>query len=149
MVWNLVAKYVPGQHDREDLFQEVFLRVHQALSRFRNDSAITTWLYRISVNTALNFLKKKERYAKLQQLLIWTGFTEAREEETGDEGILFEPLSKLNAQQRTIILLSDVEERKLEEIAQMLKLPLGTVKSNLFRAREIIRKELVGNGRLQ
>lgn len=152
MVWNLVAKYVLDQRDREDLFQEVFLRVHQALPRFRGESALPTWIYRISVNLSLNYLKRKERYVRLKQSLAWSGFFP---EKTDDQAIggepaggsleggrLAGPLSQLTARQRMIIILADVEERKLEEIAQILKMPLGTVKSNLFRARENLRKEL-------
>lgn len=155
LVWNLVAKYVFDRRDREDLFQEIFFRVHQALPKFRGDAALPTWIYRISVNLSLNYLKRQERYARLKQALAWSGFFSEKTEEqavggeelggTLEHGRLAGPLSKLTPRQRLILILADVEEKRLEEVAQVLKLPLGTVKSNLFRARENIRKELRGN----
>jgi RNA polymerase sigma-70 factor (ECF subfamily) len=148
LVWRLVGKYVAKQHDREDLFQEVFLRVHQALPRFRGDSAPGTWIYRITVNTAINYVKKQQRYRLLTDLLAGLRFEESIPTSDVEATSLLKPLEKLNPQQRTILLLADVEEKKLEEIAQTLNLPLGTVKSNLHRAREIIKKEVKKNGEL-
>ena len=147
-VWRLVSRYVARQQDREDLFQEVFLKVHQALPRFRGDSAPGTWLYRITVNTAINYVKKQQRYKLLTDLLAKLRFEESIPTSDVEATSLLKPLEKLNPQQRTILLLADVEEKKLEEIAQLLGLPLGTVKSNLHRAREIVKKEVKKNGEL-
>jgi RNA polymerase sigma-70 factor (ECF subfamily) len=145
-VWQLVFRYVSTREDREDLFQEIFLKVHQALPRFRGEAEISTWVYRIAVNTALNYLNKQKRYRWLKQVVgNWRAVPAAEPSEPA-EAELFKPLAKLNAQQRMIVLLADVEEKKLDEIAEMLKLPVGTVKSNLHRAREIIKKEVKANG---
>lgn len=145
-VWNLISKYVFSQHDREDIFQEVFLNIHRALPKFRGESAIETWIYRITVNTAINYLKKKKRYDKLKEVLNGFRSIEKEEEEEPVESSVWKPLEKLNPRQRMILLLSDVEEKNLEEIGRILDIPVGTVKSNLHRAREIIRKELKENG---
>jgi RNA polymerase sigma-70 factor (ECF subfamily) len=148
LVWRLVTRYVAGQQDREDLFQEVFLKIHQALPKFRGESALETWLYRITVNTAINYVKKQQRYRLFHQLLAGLRFEEAIPTSDVEATNLLKPLEKLNPRQRTVLLLADVEERKLEEIGAMLRLPVGTVKSNLSRAREIIKKELKRNGGL-
>lgn len=147
-VWRLVAKYLAKQQDREDLFQEVFLKVHQALPRFRGESAPGTWIYRITVNTAINYVKKQQRYRLLTNLLAGLKFEESIETSDVEATTLLKPLEKLNPRQRSILLLADVEEIKLDEIAQIFNLPLGTVKSNLHRARELVKKEVEKNGEL-
>ncbi|MBU0672126.1 MAG: sigma-70 family RNA polymerase sigma factor [Candidatus Margulisbacteria bacterium] len=145
-VWRLISRYVSSQHDREDLFQEVFLRIHRALPKFRADSSLSTWIYRITVNTSLNFLKKQKRHAGLKDLLGSFRLIEVEEQsETQEPDKTFEPLQKLNPQQRMLLIMAEVEERKISEISEILNLPVGTVKSNLSRAREILKKELKDN----
>ncbi len=144
-VWRLVSKYVSGKEDREDLFQEVFLKIHRALPAFRGESELSTWIFRITANSAINFLQRQKRHELFKKIL--SGFRSVEEEEPKeDEGSILLPLDKLNPRQRMILLLADVEEMKLEEISAVLKIPVGTVKSNLSRAREIIKKELRKNG---
>lgn len=145
-VWKLVARYVAREQDREDLFQEVFLAIHRALPRFRGEATLSTWIYRLTVNTAINFLKKQNCYKGLKDLLVKLHIAEVVEPWQTDDLTLFKPLEKLNPQQRMIVLLADVEEYKLEEIAQIMKLPIGTVKSTLHRAREILKKEVEKHG---
>ncbi len=147
-VWNLISRFVFTVQDREDLFQEVFLNIHKGLKGFRADSSLATWIYRVASNTSINFVNKKNRYRAIIDLLHLERHVEAEKEQeaSGLEELL--PLKKLNPKQRMILLLSDVEEKKLEEIAEIMGLALGTVKSNLFRAREIIRKEVIKDGGL-
>ena len=145
-VWKLISRYAASQHDREDLFQEVFLKIYKALPRFRGEAKLDTWIYRITVNASLNHLKKRKRYAALKDLLSKLRFLEEKEEDQDRaKEKLSKPLGKLNPLQRMILILAEVEEKKLEEIAKTLNIPVGTVKSNLHRAREIIRKELKEN----
>jgi RNA polymerase sigma-70 factor (ECF subfamily) len=142
-VWRLVSRYAASQQDREDLFQEVFLRIHKALPKFRGDADLGTWIYRITVNTSLNYLKRQKRYAGLKDMLSKLRFIEEEEEKKDKEDKkLSKPLERLNPLQRMILILAEVEEKKLEEIAGILNIPVGTVKSNLHRAREIVKKEL-------
>ncbi|MFH1684557.1 MAG: RNA polymerase sigma factor [Candidatus Margulisiibacteriota bacterium] len=145
-VWKLVSRYASSKHDREDLFQEVFLQIHRSLSSFRGDSSIETWIYRVTVNTAINQLKKQQRHKKIKETLSWLRVVEVEKEENEEEGEIMKPLAKLNPQQRAVLIMAEVEERKLEEISQVLNIPVGTVKSNLHRAKEIVRKELRDNG---
>ena len=145
-VWRLVSKYVSGYHDREDLFQEVFLKIHQALPGFRGESELSTWIFRITANHAINFLKKQKRHDLFRQIFGGFRHTEVEEGPQDSDGSLSKPLEQLNPRQKMILLMADVEEMKLDEISAILKIPLGTVKSNLSRAREIIKKELKENG---
>jgi len=144
----MVCKYVYIQHDREDLFQEVFLAIHRGLGSFKETAALGTWIYKVTVNTALNFLKKQRRGQSLAQ---WLGQLRLVEEVVFPESpespdAEFKLLAKLNPLQQMVLILAEIEERALAEISDLLKIPLGTVKSNLSRAKEIIRKELLQNG---
>lgn len=147
-VWKLVSKYVFLQEDREDLFQEIFLKIHKALPRFRGEAAMSTWIYKITVNTALNYLNRQKRYGWIKEALSRLRIVEEEFQGVTVDAEAFKPLAKLNPQQRMIFLLAELEEKKLDEIAETLKIPVGTVKSNLHRAREIIKKEVVENGEL-
>ncbi len=145
-VWNLTSRYVFSKQDREDIFQEIFIKIHKALPSFRGDSKIETWIYRITANTAINYLNKQKRYNLLKTILNGLRFIETDELVESAGKSLKRPLSKLNPRQRTILVLAEVEEKKLSEIAEILNLPLGTVKSGLHRAKEIVKKELIKNG---
>jgi RNA polymerase sigma-70 factor (ECF subfamily) len=147
-VWRLVSKYVFSREDREDLFQEIFLKVHRALPRFRGEAALNTWIYRIAVNTALNYLNRQNRFRWAKQMLSNLRMVEEDTPEIATDLEELKPLKKLNPQQRMVLLLAEVEEKKLEEIAEIMKIPIGTVKSTLHRAREIIKKEVRENGGL-
>src|SRR3989339_81957 len=144
LVWKLAYKYVYTLEDREDLFQEIFLNIHKALPRFRNEAAVSTWVYKIAVNTSINYVKKRNRYKALKEMVsnFRLPHADAVDIITDADADKFKPLEKLNPQQRMILLLAEVEEKKMDEIAEIMKLPVGTVKSNLFRAKEIIKKEV-------
>ena len=122
----------------------MFLKVHAALPRFRGEAKLETWLYRITVNTSINYVNKQKRNRKLQKLLENLRVVEESRPVEVDELSL--PLAMLNAQQRMILLLVEVEEKLLEEVAEMMGLPLGTIKSNLHRAKGIIKKEVIKDG---
>jgi RNA polymerase sigma-70 factor (ECF subfamily) len=147
-VWRLVSKYVFSREDREDLFQEIFLKVHRALPHFRGEAALNTWIYRIAVNTALNYLNRQNRFRWARQMLGNLRMVEDEAPEPATDLEELKPLKKLNPQQRMVLLLAEVEEKKLEEIAEIMKIPIGTVKSTLHRAREIVKKEVRENGGL-
>lgn len=143
-VWKLVGRYAFSREDREDLFQEVWLAVHRALPGFRGEARIETWLYRIATNTAINYVNKQSRIRRLKELL--SGLRLIEEPAPAEPGDLAGPLRKLNPRQRLILIMAEVEEFPLAEIAAQTGLPVGTVKSNLHRAKEIVKKEVVKNG---
>ncbi|HVN67950.1 MAG TPA: sigma-70 family RNA polymerase sigma factor [Candidatus Sulfotelmatobacter sp.] len=143
-VWRIVSRYVFSREDREDLFQEVFLAVHRALPGFRGESKIETWLFRLATNTSINYVNKQSRIRRLKELLSGLRLIEVAE--PAEPGDLSGPLKKLNPRQRLVLVMAEVEEFTLEEIAAQTGLPVGTVKSNLHRAKEIVKKEVVDNG---
>jgi RNA polymerase sigma-70 factor (ECF subfamily) len=148
MIWSLISRYVFNREDREDLFQEVFLNIHKALPKFRGEAKLETWLYRITINAAINHGKKQGRYKWLKKALSALKLVEDEEQAAAADIRELKPLAKLNPQQRMVLLLAEVEEKKQEEIAGIMGIPIGTVKSNLHRAKEIIKKEVKKNGGL-
>ncbi len=149
-VWSLIAKYAPAKHDREDLFQEIFFKIHRNLEKFRGDSDIGTWIFRIAVNEAINFGRMKNRLFKLDQVLEKLNIFKKTQEpdEIEDDIRQWAPLKALNEKQRIILIMAEVEDMKLSDISKYMKISEGTVKSNLFRAKEILKKELDRGGEI-
>lgn len=143
-IWALISKYAYKEHEREDLFQEIFLKVYKNIDKFRGDSDIGTWIYRVAVNESINFLKRKKRQENFENILQKLPFFKKHDEiKEAEENIyLWQPLKALNEKQKLILIMAEVEEMKLEDIAKYLNISVGTVKSNLFRAKEILRKQL-------
>jgi len=143
-VWNLISKYIYKFEDRQDLFQEIFVKIFKNLKKFRGESNLSTWIFKIAVNESINFSKKKKRQLFLENLLKGAGIFRSHEEEKHvEEDIkLWEPLKVLNEKQKIILIMAEVEEINLSDIAKILNISVGTVKSNLFRAKELLKKEL-------
>ena len=132
--------------------QEIFLQVYRKLSSFRRDSSLRTWIYRIVINRAKNRQRWwKRRINEMTALPIEEAESRARSREMPqDEAlarkeqgqILHDAIDKLPFDQRTILLLKEIEGLSYEEISATLDLPLGTVKSRLARARVSLREGL-------
>ncbi len=148
MIWAVISRHVFDMRDREDLFQDIFIKAHKGLPKFRHESGIKTWIYRIAVNESMNFLKKRNRADRFINLLKTFRHEEGTEAEAGDEGVLERPLKKLNPKQRAALIMSEVEGMPLKDIGESLNMPLGTVKSTLSRAKETVRKEVEKEGSL-
>ncbi len=152
---NLVMRYVRDPEQAMDITQEAFIKAYRALPRFRGDSAFYTWLYRIAVNTAKNYLAAQRRrpmdieldmqdpdqyglHAKLKETDDPEGVTLSRElQETLERAI-----EALPDDLRTAIILRELDGMSYEEIAQTMDCPVGTVRSRIFRARDAIGKKV-------
>lgn len=152
---NLVMRYVRDPDQALDISQEAFLKAYRALPRFRGDSAFYTWMYRIAVNTAKNYLAAQRRrpmdveldlqdpeqydlHAKLKETDTPEGVTLSDElQETVERAI-----AALPEDLRTAIVLREIEGMSYEEIAQTMECPVGTVRSRIFRARDAIGKKI-------
>ncbi len=152
---NLVMRYVRDQAEALDITQEAFIKAYRALPKFRGDSAFYTWLYRIAINTAKNFLVASKRRPLDYDLDLQDPEQydmQARLKETDTpEGLLLteeiretvmEAIDALPEDLRTAILLREMEGMSYEEIAETMKCPVGTVRSRIFRAREAVDKRL-------
>ena len=149
-VYNLSRRLSRGNADAEDLFQEVFLRVHRFLPKFQG-GPIQGWLRRIVVNTNTSMRrgKKNQTLAHLDESPGWkesipdSGETpqEAAERTSTREG-LEQALAHLSEDFRTVLILREIEDLDYSEIAELLNIPVGTVRSRLARARMALRKQL-------
>lgn len=152
---SLVARYVSDQAEAMDVAQEAFIKAYRAIDRFRGDSAFYTWLYRIAINTAKNWLVARKRRppssdidaADAEQYDIDSRLKEqgTPEHELMREEIkntVFETIANLPDDLRTAIMLREMEGMSYEDIAVTMDCPIGTVRSRIFRAREAIDEQL-------
>jgi RNA polymerase sigma-70 factor, ECF subfamily len=158
-VYSLIFRLLNDSADACDVTQEVFLKVFRKISAFREESTLKTWIYRIAVNEAYNYQRWFSRHRRQEVGL------EASDEESfcyaqrlSDPGrspyqravdqeqhaLIEDALSRLNPTFRSAVVLRDVEELSYEEIAEILQVALGTVKSRILRGREALRRELAG-----
>ncbi len=153
---RLLSRMVRDPAEIEDITQESFIKAYRALPQFRGESAFYTWLYRIAVNTAKNYLVARGRRAPTT-----TEFSSEEAEGFEDAELLRDiatPDAELQTKQianavnkavealpdelRTAITLREIEGLSYEEIAQMMDCPIGTVRSRIFRAREAIAEKI-------
>ncbi|MDO8347256.1 MAG: RNA polymerase sigma factor RpoE [Rugosibacter sp.] len=152
---RLISRMVRDSAEVEDIVQESFIRAYRALPSFRNDSAFYTWLYRIGVNTAKNWLMTHGRRAQLTHSvddeaegqgdveLLHNAETPERllmTKELGDT--VNAAVERLPEELRTAITLREIEGLSYEEIAKVMDCPIGTVRSRIFRARDAISAKL-------
>jgi RNA polymerase sigma-70 factor (ECF subfamily) len=153
---RLVMRLVRDPAEAEDVTQEAFIKAYRALPNFRGDSAFYTWLYRIGVNTAKNWLVANGRRMPVMSEIVddeTEGMEEGvllRDDETPDRVLMSRQIGEtVNAAMealpedlRTAIGLREIEGLSYEEIAQVMDCPIGTVRSRIFRAREAIAARL-------
>jgi RNA polymerase sigma-70 factor, ECF subfamily len=143
-VYRLCYRYVNNHHDANDLAQESFLKAYRAIGRFRGDSAFSTWLYRIAVNTCLNFraLRKLPSEPLEDDVAdVRRGVSDRMEEDELSEQVR-DAVSRLPEKQRATLILKIYHDLTHEEVAQILGSSVGTVKANLFHALGNLRKML-------
>ncbi len=157
-VYNLVCRLLNDPSDACDIVQEVFLKVFRNIGSFRGNSSLKTWIYRIAVNEAYNHRRWFSRHQR-QEIALGaeeglpsyedsladpgrTPFDQAADHET--RALVEAALEKLNAKFRAAVVLRDIEDLSYEEIATVLDVSLGTVKSRILRGREALRKVLEG-----
>jgi len=154
-VINLVNRYVRDPHMAMDVAQEAFIKAYRGLGNFRGDSAFYTWLYRIAINTAKNYLVSKNRRMPdsdidAQEAEQYGSAEALREVATPENEMLkdeihvtvMDAIGALPEDLRVAISLRELEAMSYEEIAEVMECPIGTVRSRIFRAREAIEKEL-------
>jgi RNA polymerase sigma-70 factor, ECF subfamily len=151
-VYNIAWRMMGNGADAEDVAQEVMLKAWRALPSFKLGSAFGTWLYRIAVNACSDELRRRrgktvsvEELQAVGQELSSEGF----EESSVTGGSIAQAISRLGEDYRAALVLRDVEGYAYEEIAEILRCPIGTVRSRINRAREQMRKMLFASGTLQ
>ncbi len=159
-VYHIALKMTGNEEDALDLSQETFLKAFRTLPSFRGEAGFGSWLYRMTANLCIDFLRKKKRQGSEQILSLDAEEEDRRPTELPD--LRYEPqsalekketrekvqagLQKLPHEQRLILVLRDVEGFSYQEISDALKIELGTVKSRIYRARAHLARLLTEDG---
>jgi RNA polymerase sigma-70 factor (ECF subfamily) len=137
---NLMRVLGPGRGDVEDVLQDVFIEVYRSISRFRGDARLSTWLYRVCVNVALQRLRKRKRLAEVPGDQL----PERASSETPERGLdtrrrldaVYRLLDMLSPKKRVVFILHEIEGREPKEIADIVGAPVLTVRTRLHYARK-------------
>lgn len=154
-VINLIGRFVADASECQDVAQEAFIKAFRAIDSFRGDSQFYTWLYRIAANTAKNHLASRSRktpaYAvDAEDAEHFEGESRLKEFDNPENLLLtdeikatiFSAIERLPDDLKSAITLREIDGLSYEQIAEVMDCPIGTVRSRIFRAREVIDKEL-------
>ena len=152
---KLVSRYVRDPNETQDVTQEAFIKAYRALGKFRGDSAFYTWLYRIAINAAKNYLvaqgrRPPDKDVDAADAVYYEGSAALKSNSSPErlalkdeiERTIYEAIDELPEDLRTAITLRELEGLSYEEIAQAMDCPIGTVRSRIFRAREAIDRKI-------
>jgi RNA polymerase sigma factor RpoE len=153
---RLLSRFIRDPSEVEDVTQEAFIKAYRALPQFRGDSAFYTWLYRIGINTAKNYLVSQGRRAPTsteydaEEAESFEDASQLRDINTPESLLLSKQIGQtintaidaLPEELRSAIVLREIEGLSYEEIASMMDCPIGTVRSRIFRAREAVANKL-------
>lgn len=154
-IFNLVYRMIHDKQQVEDLTQETFVKAFASLKYFNEEYAFSTWLYKIATNSSIDYIRKRKLNTfsidkpvamedsdfsfELPDTTYQPDKTIIQRQRTT---LIEEAIEKLPEKYRKVIILRHTEERDYAEIAKILKLPIGTVKAHIFRARELLNKYL-------
>lgn len=149
-LFNTVFRLLDHAEDARDVVQESFLNAYQALNSFKGDSLFFTWLYRIAVNSAISFKRKQRGVRRIGLADIEGGGIEPHDPSgisqpdrvlqlADEERRIQAALSRLSAEHRAVLVMKDIDGMKYEEMAEVLDVPIGTIRSRLHRARMDLR----------
>ena len=145
-----VARYVRRASDVEEVVQDAFIRAYRGLGSFRGESSFYSWLYRIATNTAFSFLKKRPGDVPADERSDGAFEPGITDEQTPERTLLAKEIgaaveramARLGPELAEALVLYEVEGKSYSQIAQMLGMPIGTVRTRIFRAREFIARRL-------
>ena len=145
----MIGRVVKGQEEKEELCQDVFLKVHEKLGEFSFQSKLSTWIATIAYRHAINHLRKRKMlYSDIPNEEDFTStFVESETPEslTSEKDLdafIFKLIDELPAQYKTVLMLYHVEEMAYSEISEIMSMPDGTVKNYLFRARNLLKEKV-------
>jgi len=156
---GLVSRYMRDQDEVLDVTQEAFIKAYRALPGFRGDSAFYTWLYRIAINTAKNYLVSRSRRPPDTDIDVDQGDSHEGSIALSDienpenllageqlESVVYKAIEDLPEELKVAVTLREFDGLSYEEIAEIMECPVGTIRSRIFRAREAIEKKIAALG---
>ncbi|MDZ7292337.1 MAG: sigma-70 family RNA polymerase sigma factor [candidate division KSB1 bacterium] len=148
-IFHTTLRILGNREDAEEAAQDTFLRAYRGLENFREEAAFSTWIYRICVNTCLNLLESRKRF-KAQEIestpVDELPHIESPEFDFVEEDLqtrVLSVLQKLPVKYRTVLVLYHIQHLAYQEIAEITQMPIGSVKTHLFRARAMLRERLL------
>jgi RNA polymerase sigma-70 factor (ECF subfamily) len=146
LVHRLVYKILGPIDESDDVIQEIFIQMYRSLPTFKGEAKLSTWIYRIGINVCTQYIRRKNLKKNAFQAkanrnidtiaskrhLDGESYTERREQ----QHVLYRALNTLHPKKRVVIVLHDIDNKTMEEIADIINVPVGTVKSRLFHARD-------------
>ncbi len=145
-VFNLVYHMLQQYEEANEMTQETFLAAWQGLPAFRGDARFATWLYRIAYNCSLRQLEQRKRDKALQVALEAeqdnAKLADTELDVRDRQALIREHLSYLPAKYRIVLILRHLQDKTYEEMAEILTMPIGTIKTHLFRARNLLKERL-------
>lgn len=156
MIYNTALGFLTNVSDAEDITQEVFLQVYRSISQFKEESKLSTWIYRITTTKCLDLLRKKKtkkRFAFIidifdkekdheKELFVNYEHPGILEENTELSKILFKQIDKLPENQRIAFVLNKIEQLSYKEISEVMETSVSSVESLIFRAKSNLKKRL-------
>lgn len=153
-VYNLALHYVLQVEDAEEITQDVFVTIHQKSTQFRNEAEISTWIYRITVNKALDFCKHKKRKKRWFQRQELEEYNEPADmyhpglalEDQESISTIFSCIHELNTQQKTALILTKIDGFSQKETAEIMNISVKAVESLIQRAKENLKNKGISEG---
>lgn len=153
-IYNLCLSMTRDCKAAEDLTQEVFIKIYKYIRSFKGDSALKTWIYRITMNTCKDYLKKMSSYKtayipedkEVEDIIkdyFSVFFVEDIVLKKEVASLIMSKLDNLKKEHKEILILREIHQLSYQEISDILKIPQGTVKSQINRARNLLKKELI------
>jgi RNA polymerase sigma-70 factor (ECF subfamily) len=148
-IFHTTLRILGNREDAEEAAQDTFVRAFRGLENFREESTFSTWIYRICVNTCLNSLESRKRF-KSQDIektpVEELPYIESPESDFADEDLqarVFSAIKELPPKYRTVLVLYHIQHLAYQEIAAIMQMPMGSVKTHLFRARALLRERVL------
>ncbi len=152
-VFKTALSYIPFADEAEDLTQDVFVEVYKSIQNFRGDSSLSTWIFRITVNKAINYLKKNKKHHMSRSVEDYDVFEPSESEITSDASEIFQQkeyrriiqqaIRDIPERQASVFVLHKIEGKSYKEISDILNISVSSVESLMFRARKALQTKLL------
>ncbi len=148
-IYNIAYKFMQNSFDAQDAAQDAIIKMYGSIRKFSFQSAFSTWMYRVVANTCLDLIRRRKPSVPMEEYTDAAVSRDGNPDEQAQNNELGRSIraavQELSEKYRTVLILKDMEGLKYEEVAEILSITPGTVKSRLFRAREKLRRILEEN----